>query len=263
MKSQFPSVDQITGVIDTANELVNQYITAPDEGLGIAGFKLSIVDIYETESDSEITDHYVENNTAKQDNIAIKPEMYTIKGKIAELVYTKTDKVSTLGKLAGKLTIINGYLPVVSASIKQAQNSILNAQAGGGLTNYLNASLATSVDLYQTFQKINPPRTNQAKGYNYFSALMKARQLISFDTPWGFKSNFAIKNFVFTQPEATDDVSEVKLTLKEIRKVATKLVPFDPKKYQGRTAGQISSTVDKGSIQGKAVDFNTTLQPLL
>ncbi len=263
MFNQIPNADQLTNTLDLTNNLVNQYIVAPVQGLGIAGFKLSITKIEESELDSDVTDYFVEDNSAKQNHISLKPEMYTIQGQIGELVYLKIDKVSTLGKATAKLTQINAYLPVLSATVSQAQQSVLDAQTANSVSGYLNSSVTTGVDLYQTFKKLNPPTSNQAKGYNYFLALRNARQLISFETPWGFKSNYVIKNFKFTQPEKTDGLSEVVLVLKEYRKAVTRIVPFDAAKFQNRAAGQQSSVIDKGTSAGTQIDFNTQLQSIL
>ncbi|MGL5113579.1 MAG: phage baseplate protein [Flavobacterium sp.] len=263
MFNQIPTADQITNTLGVTNSLVNQYIVAPVQGLGIAGFKLSITKIEESEFDSDVTDYFVEDNSSRQNHIALKPEMYTIQGQIGELVYLKIDKVGTLGKATAKLTQLNAYLPTLSDSVSLAQAAITDAQTANSVSGYINSSVTTGVDLYQTFKRLNPPSTNQAKGYNYFLALRNARQLISFETPWGFKSNYVIKNFKFTQPEKTDGLSEVVLVMKEYRKAVTRIVPFDAAKFQNRAAGQQSSIIDKGTSSGVKVDFNTQLQSVL
>ncbi len=260
LPDQIPSSDTIINGTDTASALVNQYIVAPIAQLGIAGFNLTITKTEKSEFDSDITDHYVEKNIAVQDHIALKPEMYVITGFVGELVYQNTKSQSQIQKLAQKLTTISGFLPIISDTMKQLQTSIINGKAGGGLIDYLNASLGAGIDLYQTFQKINPPKTQQAKAYNYFLALRNARQLISFNTPYGFKANYVIKNFFFFQPEKTEGYSEVEFTMKQFRTVTTKTVAFDSKKYQGRTAAQQSLTANKGNTQGIGADFVSTIK---
>lgn len=249
------NIDDAINGAETASNLVSQYIVGPIQQLGIAGFNLTITKMEESELDSDITDQYVENNAARNDHWAVKPEMYTIHGQVGELVYQNTKAQSELQNIAQKLTTIAGYLPVITATMKQLQNGVLNSQNQG--KDFFDAALGNGIDLYQTFKKINPPKTNQAKCANYFAALVTTRQLISFQTPYGFKPNFAIKNFKISQPEKTATYSDVTLVLKQYRTVTTKIVPFDPNKYQGRSAGQTAPTVQQGSTQGLVADFKT------
>lgn len=244
------NIDNAIQGAETATSMVNQYIVAPIQGLGIAGFNLSITKVIKSEIACDITDQYVETNSARQDNIAIKPEKITITGQVGELVYENTKAQSNLQKLAAKLTTIAGYLPILTNTMKQLQNGVLADQDGA--KGYFDAALGNGIDLYQTFKRLNPPKTNQAKAANYFYALINARQLISFDTPYGFKANFAIENFVISQPEKTAGYSDVEFVLKQFRTVTTKIVPFDPNKYQGRTAGQTAPKVNGGNSQGSA-----------
>ena len=259
LPTQIPSSDQLIVYADTASALVSQYVVAPIAQLGIAGFNLSIVKIYKSELKSDVTDHFVEKNVAYQDQIALKSEIFTITGVVGELVYQNTKGQSTIQKLATKLTTISGFLPVLTDAGKQLQSSVVGAQTAGGTSAYLNAALGSGIDLYQTFKKLNPPKTKQAAAYNYFAALRNGRQLISFDTPYGFKSSFVIWEFSFMQPEKTDGYSEVELVLKQIQVATTKTVPFDSTMYSGRTAAQLSSPVGQTNLQGLPVSFDTTL----
>lgn len=249
------SIDNAVKGAETASSLVNQYITAPIAALGIAGFNLNITKITKSELASDITDQYVENNSAIQDHIALKPEVYTITGQVGELVFQLTKGQSTTQSIAQKITTIAGFLPIITGTMKQLQNGILADKNGS--KEYFDAALGNGIDLYQTFKKLNPPKTNQAKAYNYFLALRNARQLISFNSPYGFKSNFAIQNFYFSQPEKTEGYSDIELTLKQIRTVTTKTVKFDPNKYQGRTAGQKAPATNNGITQGIKASYES------
>lgn len=66
--------------------LQNKAIVRPDNPpRGIAGFLFDIRQEETIELNSDITDHYVEDNTAIQDQVALKPEMITLRGLVAEL----------------------------------------------------------------------------------------------------------------------------------------------------------------------------------
>jgi hypothetical protein len=239
--------------VDGLNQLANKYLVAPFAGFGIAGFKFSAFKEYKGELKSRITDIYNEKNVALQDNIALEPELFSLSGLVGELTYEyKDNKPSGVRKLAEKLTTIAGYLPLVSSTLKTLQNSI-NTKVEPSQA-FADATLGSALNLYQTYQKLNPPKTVQAKAYNYFLALRNAKVLISFETPYGFKSNFAILNIVMTQPEYTETTSDVALILKEIRYAQSSTVKFDPKKYSGRGQQQNEPVADKGVTQGKATD---------
>lgn len=247
--------------VDAANQLINQYVVEPFAGFGIAGFKFSAFKEYKGELRSRITDLYNEKNVALQDNIVLEPELFTLTGLIGELNYEyKENKANSVRKLAQKLTTIASFLPVVSATMKTLVATI-DANKNTK-QDYVDATLGSAINLYQTYQKLNPPKTMQAKAYNYFLALRNARLLISFSTPYGFKSNFAIMNVLMTQSEYTETTSDIVLVLKEIRYAVTSATKFDPSKFAGRGQQQNQSVENKGATQGLTEDKSKWLKAL-
>lgn len=74
-------------LIAALSTLNKKAIVRPDNPPpGIAGFLFDIVGDEMVMLTSEITDHYVEDNTAIQDHVALAPEQITVKGIVAELV---------------------------------------------------------------------------------------------------------------------------------------------------------------------------------
>jgi len=246
-------LNETASKVDGLNQLVNQYVVAPLAGFGLSGFKFSVFKEYKGELKARITDLYNEKNVALQDNIALEPELFTMSGLIGEITYEYQDnQASGVRKLAEKLTTIAGFLPLISSTMKTLHNSI-NTKVEPSQA-FADATLGSALNLYQTYKKLNPPKTMQAKAYNYFLALRNAKVLISFDTPYGFKSNFAILNIVMTQPEYTETTSDVVLILKEIRYAQTSTVKFNPAKLQSRAQQQNQPVADKGATQGKETD---------
>ena len=247
--SPIPSSSDVIKGLDTATQLTNQYVISPIANLGIAGFAFTTKREYRSELKANITDNYNEKNIAIQDNIALEPEIFTLSGYIGEVsVLTTKPKLGGLKSLAQQLTTIAGYLPTITDAAKQLQNAVTSNKSG--MQDYLDASLGTGIDLYNTFKKLNPPKTVQAKAYNFLLALRNSRSLVAFDTPYGFKSNYAIMNIVMIQPENTDTKSDIEITLKEIRFAYTSIVPFDASQYQGRSIQQNQPTQNQGSTQG-------------
>lgn len=74
-------------LIASLSTLNKKAIVRPDNPpAGVAGFLFDIVGDETVMLTSEITDHYVEDNTAIQDHVALAPEQITLKGTVGELV---------------------------------------------------------------------------------------------------------------------------------------------------------------------------------
>ena len=232
---------------EITNSLISSYIVSPVLNLGIAGFEFDIFEEHKSELQADITDHFVEDNSTRQDHIAIKPELFTLRGFVGELVDRRAGAKSTITELAEKLTIINSYIPVVTGFAKQLNKTIKSNKVS--VIDSIDESIGTGVDLYQAYKELNPPDSKQAKAYNFFKALWKSKQLVSVDTPFGFLSNYAIQNIITTQGDNAY-ITDFSVTLKEFRTVSTQLVDFDTKKTQGRLRNQKVEEVNQGTANG-------------
>lgn len=233
---------------NSANALVNKYVVAPLLNFGIAGFIFDIEDETKIDLRADITDHYAEDNTALQDHIAIRPVSITIRGYVGEVTNNITSKASTLTSLTQKVTIINSYLPILTSFGQQVRNIITSKNTS--VTDYIGA--ASSLDLYATFQKLNPPKTKQAAAYNFFYALMSSKQMVSLATPYTFYNQLAIESISATQSGINTWMSDFSLTLKLMRTASTSTVAFDSTQYQNRVTEQAAPQVNKGVANGAA-----------
>jgi len=249
-----PTIDSVLNTADTTNNLVGKFVISPIINLGIAGFEFDIFEEHKVELQSDITDHFVEDNSTIQDQISIKPKRVTLRGFVGELVNEVADPKTQIEELTEKLTIISSYIPVVTGSARQLQNQIqdgnLNTEAG------IDSAIGTGVDLFQAYKELNPPNSKQAKAYNFFQALFNAKQLVAVDTPFGFMKDMAIENIITIQGN-NSYLTDFAVTLKEFRTAETKLVDFDNNKNQGRVKGQKSPEKDQGTAQGKQVESST------
>jgi hypothetical protein len=241
------STTQVLNQADIKSSLINQYIVTPLINLGIAGFVFDIIEEHKIELKSEITDHYVEDNSTIQDHIALAPKRFTLKGFIGELVEYRGETKSSVVNLAEKLVLINSYIPVITGAARQIQNQITTNKLSN--KDDFNSAFGSAVDIYQIFKTLNPPKTKQAKAFNFFQALWQAKQLVAIDTPFGYLSNMAIEEITPTQGNNAY-ITDFSITLKEFRTVSTKLVDFDDKNYQGRATDQKAKEVDKGTTKG-------------
>lgn len=250
------SAETALNAADTTNNLVNKFVVSPIVNLGIAGFEFDIFEEHKSELQAEITDHFVEDNSTRQDHIAIKPERFTLRGFVGELVDRQAEPKSEIAELAEKLTIINSYIPVVTGAARQLNSLITDS--GRTKEQFIEQSVGTGVDLFQAYKELNPPDTAQAKAYNFFKALFDAKQLVAVDTPFGFKSDFAIENVISIQGDNAF-ITDFAVILKEFREVSTELVDVDVKKAQGRAGNQQAEEVDQGTANGSPEDSSSVL----
>jgi hypothetical protein len=232
---------------EVTNNLVNKFVVSPVVNLGIAGFEFDIFEEHKSELQAEITDHFVEDNSTRQDHIAIKPERFTLRGFVGELVDRQAGSKSEVTELAEKLTIINSYIPVVTGFATQLNRTIESNKVS--VVDSVDQIIGTGVDLFQAYKELNPPDTAQAKAYNFFKALYTAKQLVSVETPFGFLSDYAIENIITTQGD-NRYITDFSVTLKEFRTTTTELVDFDVKKTQGRLTNQSAEELDQGTANG-------------
>lgn len=219
-----------TGQINIGSSLanitsdINQYVVAPLAAFGIGGYIFNAVGESTANLSAEITDHYVEDNSAVQDQIAIRPKRITLKGYVGELIYNSPGNApTTFNTLAQKLTSLTSFLPAITSAATQAQQDIENPT---GIS--FPGILGTASNIYGLVQNsLNSfgLTKNQQNAYNYFRALMQSKTLMGIQTPWEFMTNMAIESIVAIQPEISMWITDFSISLKEIRIAQTTSVP--------------------------------------
>ncbi len=187
---------------------------------GIAGFLFDIPDNDESSLTSDITDHFVEDNTSIQDNIALHPEQYTVRGLVGEIA-SLAPTAATQASLPQPLPINEFYLPTFSPGTDQAAIFARAAQDAGAAT----FASAQSLWSYYDNQAPQPPaQTKQAKVWGYLYQLWKGRQLFTVEMPWGFFTNMAILSMRAEQGDESRFRSTFTVTFKRIRFAGTATV---------------------------------------
>lgn len=226
----------------------SKYVVAPAAKFGFGGFNFDIEGDVEVELAAEITDHFVEDNTALQDHIAIRPERLVLNSQVGELVYIDEDDgvLGVAQNVARKLITLGAYLPAITQGAQQAKNIFK-----GGFKELSLDNLDTAQDLWGLAKNLNPAATRQQKAYLYFKALFQKRIPVSVQTPFGYMQDMAIEAVTGVQSADSKYVSSFSITLKEIRTASTRLVEFDDKKYESRGQQQAAPKVDNGTTNGK------------
>jgi len=241
------TLDDAINSAEMFNEYVNKWVVAPlaNFGGGVAGFMFDIMGEEKIEMTADATDHYVEKNVAIQDHIALKPTIITLRGYVGEKVYKTTKNLSKIQKIGQKLTTIVGFLPIITDTAKSLQQSATDAKKSP--LDAVDSGVNAGIDIYGAYKKLQKPKTKQAQAFYFFKSLMNSRQLVAVETPQGgFYNKMAIIGLTAIQPENTQMITDFTITLKEIRQAYTKLKSYDPKKEQGRAAGQKADETNKG-----------------
>ena len=264
------NLEQLSAATLTATTLANLILVSPQKNIGIKpkqqgaltlnvpSFLFHINGTDQVALSSDITDHYIEDNTAINDHITFRPEIVTVQGYIGELNNVTPEILQPVRLAAEKLTIINAFTPSLSLTALRAYNiaeqlyrtannaadaavaawnSISNSQFGttrGQLNEIGSNGLVTD----------NGNQTKQQKAFQQLYGYYKKGTLFKVQTPWAVFDNMVIQNMVAIQDEETTSVSDFKLEFKMIRFASTEDAYLLT--TQGRFANQGAPEVSLG-----------------
>jgi hypothetical protein len=265
-----PNLSALSSVTTAATALSNLVLVSPQSTVGYQPQNPSqasgqtsqpppaILFHYEGEQtvalESDITDHYIEDNTAIQDQIALKPETITTHGFIGELNDVAPGALAAVKAVADKLTVISAYTPVLSATALLAYNQAFQLyQIGQSAVNSAVAAWSSiggsggeSVISSQGLAS-QPNQTKQQIAFQQFYGYWRSRTLFTVQTPWAVFQNMAIKNLRAIQDAETQTITDFEVTFKMIRTAATVTTPGTNQSYQGRAAAQAAGLTDLGT----------------
>lgn len=234
-----PSIFEI---LKSLTDLQRRAIVRPDNPPpGIAGFLFDIPEEEEINIRSEISDHFLENNTAITDQIALKPIEFSVRGLVAELVAVKP-RPDVIARVANPLVENPAISPELTPQAQQQQDEVDAEEAG------TDAAVDRSSSLwgYYLDQAPQPPsQTRQARALGYFMQLQEARQLFTIETPYGFLTNMAILSLRGAQSATTKGESAFSVVFKKVRFAGISTV----------TAGQLAG---RANLQMAPVTNNGT-----
>jgi hypothetical protein len=195
--------------------------------------------------ESDITDHYVEDNTAVNDNIAIKPELITTHGFVGELNDIAPSILKPLQFAAEKLTVIDGYVPGLSVSALLAYNTAFQLYQTAG--NLLNSVVSAWDTVFG-----GGSQTKQQIAFAKFNGYWRNRTLFTVQTPWASFQNCAIKTLRAVQDADSKVITDFEITFKVIR--FAKTITTNPflGNLQGRAVNQASGLVNLGTSRPPA-----------
>jgi hypothetical protein len=245
------------GILGAADALSNLILVSPVKpvgyqaqsapvtpGLPTTDFQApSFVFDYEAENtislQSDITDHYIEDNTSIQDQISLKPEIITVRGYIGELNDITPAGFGGAAGLLSKLTTVSAFVPGLSATATNIFNK--STQIVATANKLVDSAVSAWNSL--TGGSSDPVQNKQQIAYGQFYGYRQTRTLFTVQTPWALYQNCAIQSLLVTQDAESNVVSDFEISFKVLR-FATTL------------------TVSSGSLQGRANQSNSLLSNL-
>ena len=229
--------------------------------------------------ESDITDHFVEDNTAIVDHIALRPETITTHGYIGELNNVAPAVLAPLQAIANKLGVISGYTPNLSTTALIAYNeaaflyqtaaNAVNAisQTVGALSNLASGSgsLGGESAINGSGITISSNQNLQQTALQKFYGYWRARTLFTVQTPWAVFQDMAIKTLRVVQDESTQVISDFEITFKIMRFASTiteqsagPVTLGDSSNYSGRAGNQASTNVNLGITTPEAASISSS-----
>lgn len=222
--------------------------------------------------ESDITDHFIEDNTAIQDQWSLKPELVTVHGFIGELNDIAPPALAALKTLADKLTVIDAYTPVLSETAliaydeafllyQTAANAVNSAVAawssinGQGGENVIDGNGLVGGVFNPSTGQVENIQNKQQTMFQQFYGYWNARTLFTVQTPWAVFQNMAILRLRAIQDAETRVITDFEVTFKMMRFADTSLTPGLSPIVQGRANSQTSGLVDLGSTTPGAADI--------
>jgi len=178
--------------------------------------------------ESDITDHYVEQNFAVADQIALKPALYDTYAYIGELNDVIPDFLQPLKQVADKLTTVVAYTPRLTATALINYNRALFLyQNGTKLLNNLAdapANLANAISgggqavVGENGQLTTGTAQNkQQSAFQTWYSYWQNRVLFNVQTPWAVFQNCAIRRLRAVQGAENPVVTDFEVSFKVIR----------------------------------------------
>lgn len=244
-----------SGISNARGYLDNQAntILRPKSAQGISGFLFDVQDTESITLSADITDHYTESGSFINDHRVIKPIIINLSGFIGELVYEGESGIAgALQSLNNRLEVVDAYLgDKTPGAVQEAQRAVQQAQQA---VSTINQTIDKVQNVVGLFEGISDAPTAQEKAFSELEALFKSGEFVTVQTPWKYYENMTIQSVTFTQNGETKEITDISVTLKELRVSETKTVDFDENEFTAREQVQSAPEEDQGLARGNDVD---------
>ena len=242
----------VSGINDAQGYLdgSNSAVLRPKSAQGIGGFVFDIPDTESLQLQSDITDHFTESNSFLNDHIVRKPIILTLTGFVGELVFRAPAGIlGAVQELDNRLETVEAYAgDLTPGEVQTAQRIIGQTQSA---ISAINQTLDKVENVVGLFDGEEAGLTLQQKAYNALFSLWKEYSVVTVQTPWRFFRSMAIQSVSFTQNAESEEMSDISVTLKEMRIADIKTVDFDQDQFPPAVQIQETDEEDQGIIRGE------------
>ncbi len=204
-----------------ANAAADLIMVSPDQYTGFSdmetstrttkGFLFQIVGDETVNLSSDITDHYVEDNSSLQDHIALRPLTITVSGFVGELNNVVPDLLSVPKNIVDRLGTLQAYVPSLTNTARRAFNLAQQVYSLGEKVIKAGA-IGLGIEV----------QTAQEKAFADLYQYYKNRTLFYIATPFGQFESMAIQNLVANQSPDSKSISDFTITFKQVKFAQTK-----------------------------------------
>lgn len=227
---------------------------------GIAGFKFHIPETELVRFENEITDHYIDTNSAIQDHIAQKPITITLTGLVGDYFYSNNKLEDMLALVIPTLTLVKEFLPevrkVTSFLKLKKYDQTATVDVNGQIVSGVGAEKYnfSAMDLFALFQSLYKLKSAQTRAFLFFECMWKSRALFSVETTWKRYDNMVIQSL---QPKRDNnaDITEFSITFKQLSFAQT--MTESAEEYKNRVEQMKSEKVNKGIEKGEAIPLSS------
>jgi len=242
--------------ISPITDLTGKTLLTDSEGKKLSIFVFDIPETENIELSSEISDHYTENNSFISDHEIRKPIQINLSGLIGELTFKEKDGLeSVLQDMDNRLETVDAYLgDFTPGAIQDIQRTVNYAETGIAAAN---SFIDRGQNVIGFFDGESVEETAQQKAFNNLYLLWKTSVLLDVQTPWKLFKNMRIINIGISQNQDTEEITDINITLKELRFASLQTTDFSKDINAPRVDVQVAPTEDIGKIKG--VSNNTLL----
>lgn len=238
-----------------------------------AGLYFDVIQEHSVSVQNQITDNYIENNTAIQDHIAHNPIVVSLSGLSGELIYkpptqaldwmyTKINgeiqKAFNSGEpnaknriLTDKLTVIPALLPSVDSVTQLTKNAV----------QHVESSVNRYTKIIENFTNDEIKHTRLQQIYSDLLELRANNVLFFVETPYADFYDMAIQSITLRQGNQ-NCITDVQLTLKQIKYAQTYTTQPDENQKAYYNALPRTQEANNGKTQGVNVGIDSILSKL-
>ena len=228
-------------------EQKNTVLIPPKSTAGISGFEFDILSDETLNLEGEVSQNTIQSGSFINDHFIEKPSRVTLSGFIGELVSLRSSAQRGLQSLGNKLTAVDAYAGDYTPGMTQKINkTVADAQPQVG---ELNANVNKSKNIVNFFGGETESKTRQQEAYSILRAMFKSKTIVSVLTPWEYFDAMIITSVRVTQGETSQDITDISVTLTEVRFAELEFTNFDESLFPPANDVQNSEEQDAGTAK--------------